>query len=635
MTRYLCVSVILFCLLNFPVVAQDKEPVAITDTIIFPISYEPYYIIKIKPLENDFSQDMHPVVIHAIWDSELTINSSFNDSVITLLNFGYEGIDSIEYQIRDTINNLTSNRARIYILSQTGSFSFLEVNNIKARINANGIHFRKYLIQYPESDESQFFVDRGRTYREFNLWIAGKDQSGIIHSAPSWYLTSSPASLNYRYKYWPGPASQLYPDSFDQTWERVWVIYKQEIDWHLSHFNDPGYIMPEAIENWPAHGDTSIGQAQNLAPYVDHNEDDIYNPDQGDYPLIKGDQAIYFICNDDRDEETTPDMPIFKTEIHGMAYSYNCPEDSNIQNTIFFHYKLFNRSDKIYSHVYVGANVQAMIGHYHDDYAGCDTTLHSFFGYNKNPIDTGNYSFGISPPAQSVTFLNHAMTHFIYYGESYLSYCNSPDNPIDYYDYLNGFWYDSTHLTYGSNGHEGNKPINHIFPGNPGNPYEWTMKSTGVHYNGQMHCLGSTGPFTLEPGESITLDLAITYARDYGGNNLSSVNLLKQRIRKIKQFYNFNNNIPCQPPSEIHENISHQFQRILLFPNPTKSSFYIQGISRTEDIEYYIFNIDSRLVSSGKVNTTEPVSTNGLSKGIYIVRIKSSYGLSHLKLIRQ
>ena len=45
-------------------------------------------------------------------------------------------------------------------------------------------------------------------------------------------------------------------------------------------------------------GDTSLGQAPYLAPFVDVDYDGLYNPALGDYPDVMGDQAIFFIFND-------------------------------------------------------------------------------------------------------------------------------------------------------------------------------------------------------------------------------------------------------------------------------------------------------------------------------------------------
>ena len=75
-------------------------------------------------------------------------------------------------------------------------------------------------------------------------------------------------------------------------------LTKSEIDNHITNYSDPNYQVPEAIISWPAHGDIALGQNYNLAPYIDVNDNNIYDPYNGDYPCIKGDEAIYMIRND-------------------------------------------------------------------------------------------------------------------------------------------------------------------------------------------------------------------------------------------------------------------------------------------------------------------------------------------------
>jgi len=37
-----------------------------------------------------------------------------------------------------------------------------------------------------------------------------------------------------------------------------------------------------------------LGQSEKIAPFYDNNNDGIYDPMAGDYPQIKGDQALFF-----------------------------------------------------------------------------------------------------------------------------------------------------------------------------------------------------------------------------------------------------------------------------------------------------------------------------------------------------
>ena len=182
---------------------------------------------------------------------------------------------------------------------------------------------------------------------------------------------------------------------------------KQEIEYHKTHWNSQGYVAPVNIVNWPGNGNTTYGQAAELAPYYDNNGDGKYNAADGDYPLIMGDEAIYAIYNDDRDVHKDSGGKKMKIEIHLMTYAFDLPDDSAFKNTIFFNYKIFNRSSRTYYNTYLGAWADLDIGYGQDDYIGCDVGRNSFIGFNGSVIDGTGQSdaYGAHPPAQSVTIL--------------------------------------------------------------------------------------------------------------------------------------------------------------------------------------------------------------------------------------
>ncbi|OFY50779.1 MAG: hypothetical protein A2W85_18485 [Bacteroidetes bacterium GWF2_41_31] len=149
--------------------------------------------------------------------------------------------------------------------------------------------------------------------------------------------------------YWNGPVSVengiiSCSETTANQWNKVWKISAEEIAWHTQHYLDWGYIPIENIAAWPAHGDINLNQSANLAPFVDVDNDQKYNPMNGDYPLIKGDQCIYFIFNDVKHHsESNGDS--LGLEIHGMAFAFNSTESEAINNTIFVNYKIYNRSN--------------------------------------------------------------------------------------------------------------------------------------------------------------------------------------------------------------------------------------------------------------------------------------------------
>ena len=359
--------------------------------------------------------------------------------------------------------------------SQNTAHDTISINNISARINNNGNLF------WNLANQSEFFVPKNSiktTIFNSTLWIGGLDSLDTLHLAGEEYEQTG-------HDYWSGPVSNVYDSAYDAKWNHVWKVTKADIDYHLAHCWQTGYIPSQALLNWPGNGDTSVGQAKIIAPFYDWNHDGIYNPYAGDYPLIKGDETRLFVMTDARNPHTESHGNKLGIDIVAMAYAFDCPSDSALENTLFLNYTIFNRSSHAFVKTYIGIFTDLDIGFADDDYIGCDVQRSSFYGYNGINIDgTGqSNAYGSHPPAQSVTFLagpymdfhgtdlpefdqyghpicdasvngfgfgdgipdneRFGLAKFVYFTNSNMgapSYGSDPVNASDYYNYLRGIW---------------------------------------------------------------------------------------------------------------------------------------------------------------------------------------------------
>ncbi|MFH1160182.1 MAG: hypothetical protein V1733_04455, partial [bacterium] len=423
------------------------------------------------------------------------------------------------YYILHRKGTADTSRASLTCIFRDESYDSLYLNNVNALFMACGYHLKK--------DYTCFEVPKGSgkgTIFAHSLWIGGIDENDQLRLAGYRYgqgPNGGPAFTKSDFLAGPVMDSMYYSLYTDTVWNYMWKLSKDEIEFHKANWNDPGYQPIYDILTWPGNGDVSMGQAAELAPYIDVDPDGFYNPFQGDYPNIRGDQTLYFIFNDDRDIHTETEGNKMRVEIHGMAYVFDIPQDTAFSNTVFVNYKIINRSSHTYTGTYTGIYSDFDIGYNNDDYVGCDVERGMFFGYNGIPVDgTGQpFAYGANPPVQAIVFLGgplltpdqrdnpayvsgncdilntgypidpfaingygfgdsivdnerFGMTGFLYFNNSNAGvpyYMTDPSYANEYYLTLQGIWKDSTKMIYGGDGHVstgGYGPeCNYMFPG--------------------------------------------------------------------------------------------------------------------------------------------------------------------------
>lgn len=72
---------------------------------------------------------------------------------------------------------------------------------------------------------------------------------------------------------------------------------------------------------------------------------------------------------------------------------------------------------------------------------------------------------------------------------------------------------------------------------------------------------------------------------------------------------------------------------ITLFPNPTTNSLAITNLDRPTDFKF--FDIHGRSVKSGKVNPTQLIDLNDLTKGLYFLKLWNSKLLTIKKIVKE
>lgn len=407
----------------------------------------------------------------------------------------------------------------------------LDINNLKIPLFSRGGLFREYSVL---ENTSEFPKGSGlKMVSNQNIWFGGLDQNNELRLAGQMYMNN-----NSSFDHFIGPISESTLPEQQLSYNKVWKISKTEIEDHIAHSLSPTYIIPEDILTWPAHGDLTKGEAQNLAPFEDVNHNGIYEPELGDYPKIRGDQALYAIFNDVNGDHTTFYGQKVYAEVHVMLYGYHNPYSDFLENTFFLHYEIYNRSENItYPNFYVTLFSDFQHGYHYDNYVGTDVGNNMFYSYNADNFDEGSFGYGENPPAFGWTLLNSEFTSTRILWPSF-GRESFPKTAQEAYKIMQGKFTDGSSMTHGTTDH----PTLFAYPGtsHPDHPSNWTEFSDGNSPSSKA-TTASTMINNFGPGDKICLDYAGVFSWDLDADNFHQINQLIADVNGVKSVYNYEN----------------------------------------------------------------------------------------------
>ena len=155
----------------------------------------------------------------------------------------------------------------------------IEVNNIRATVYSNGNLFgNEFEGQFADKD---FKIP---VIRRAGLWVAGIDPAGNLKGA----IHTDESDFQ------PGLIDPITKQHID--FNKIWRVSREEILAHLEDFRDNQRIDDpiSSIYEWPGRNNAhfqdyngfDIPPDMDLAPFWDNNGNDIYEPDDGDYPIL-------------------------------------------------------------------------------------------------------------------------------------------------------------------------------------------------------------------------------------------------------------------------------------------------------------------------------------------------------------
>lgn len=384
--------------------------------------------------------------------------------------------------------------------------TLLDANNVSANMLAGGdVWGNKYGHKYE--------VPAGSGIEAFytgSIWMAGLDDEGMIHLAAQRYRQLGN-------DFFPGPLD-VDGETYEETcldFDRHWKVTKTMIN---DFKNGNNSSIEEAILTWPGKGNPNgYGITSNLAPFIDRNNDGIYNAEDGDYPNILGDQAVWWVINDAGNNHSNTGGVQIGLEIHIMAYAY--AKNDVLNNTTFYNYTVLNKSGKSYHDFYMGIFTDPDLGNPIDDYIGCNKELELGFAYNGDDMDeniTIFLGYGSNLPVVGTKILQNpknvdgleiplsSFGYMVNYNDTF----RDPQIAAQYYNRLKGLWNDGEAYTLGGNALQSSaETVKFVFPGNPSDGAQWSECSESIA-PGDRKYVQSFGPMQLTPSVPVTFSYA-------------------------------------------------------------------------------------------------------------------------------
>ena len=470
------------------------------------------------------------------------------------------------------------------------------------RINSNGTIGIDIKNLEPSSFDND---DAKRPYlRQAGLWIVAQDEMDNYHTAVQYLSTKD------SFDFWPGPIDTLTGQTGEiPEWDKAWKVSKEEVENHKSNYNSNGYVVPNSIAKWPALGYGSF--AQYLAPFVDVDGDKTYNPENGDYPAIKGDESAYFIFNDVSNEHKASFGQDLGIEVQLMAYT------ASNTSTTFLEYFIINRGSLNFKNLKVGFFMDGQCGNRNDNYAGTfESFPESIFIYNADTLDEGH--FENQRPYITASFLNENLSNSIAFNDQD-DVNGIPRINQEFINYAYDKWRDGSSLKQDGDGTGIGNATPLIFSQSDDTKPNFWSEETENNTSGSRTILGFINSDNLTSKEFIKLDIALDVGYVNSTENIKEV--IRSKSATSLSFFRSISSI-TQPDGEDLFNIS---------PNPSSGAFKITNVNIGEQIK--ITNNQGVTVYSKKIyNISDYMCNVNLPSGYYVVQLTTKHNTRAKKL---
>lgn len=495
----------------------------------------------------------------------------------------------------------------------------LNGNGVNALISDEGFFFNN-----AQTSTNGYEIPAGSglsTIYAASIWAAALDVNGQLYA-------SSPSNSSTDWRSGPIADNTSYGTLAYQTTYGVsiWKVTRQQVDDHIAQYQQIGYSPVSEIADWPGNGDVSLGVADQLAPFVDLDNDGVYEPQDGDYPDFVGDEVVYVIQND---ESYMPQPQNLGVELHLMFYQFN--DNGYMNETTFLNVRAFNRSTTNYYDYHQAIYADMDIGNFQDDYFGSDSTRNLIYQYNGDIFDEnggGVMGYGTNVPCQAVLSLNHNLKAALSYNNSNNFPVTAPNSMLEMWNHMNGLWSDGSTVYYGGDGYNSagvtTIPTKFMFSGNPYTGTGWTE---GNANGGSSNPVGDRRGFMsislgdFPAGTMHCFDFAFIY--DDTDGNAENVQNVLNIADALQILYDNSSDFPCGNfTAQLSEATPLEFD---IFPNPSAGDITVQLANNSNPVIVEVRDMTGRLIHSEVTQLATTQIQLNVPTGMYQMVIQSPH----------
>lgn len=428
------------------------------------------------------------------------------------------------------------------------------------------------------------------------------------------FSSSTLAELDF-YEQWNDKAFQICQEEIDvyTTWWEACESSNQDPN-DCANVTVPSNATLERIYNWPAHGDFTAGEEYFLAPFYDHPESTagLYEPENGDYPIIKGCCATWRIDNDEAEIHTRSNLDRMGIEMRYMTYQYR--NFGLLNDVTFIEVEVMNKGTQTFHDFVYGVHADMLtpdIGS--GTFLGADSLQNLAYAYYADDLHP---TYGANSPVLGIVALDQPLTSVVD--------DQSNGAPATVWELMHGL-------------RNGQPMVNlqgdttkFIYEDNPNLVGGWSEEqlSNGDGVTDPRMIL-STEHGVFAPGDRVTQTFAFVYVNN--GTRLQNVNDMYTAASELHTFYDTIALAQCEDGVlSVAEN--NALPEVLVYPNPATSHVQIE-IDDPETVAVHLVDMRGSIVTSLEGSAFIELDISSIQDGAYMLQIETRAGRLMEKLL--